>query len=110
MNISPTTTGSNSKSPLKSLDGLTLVCHGNYILALGGKGLGACKETAHAAIYFSLDNGLTWHNNDTIVYPYGFDKYNTAMAVCTDNDNYIWIVCNNTGQVWKGRMNEVAWQ
>ena len=101
---------SNSKSPLKSLDGLTMVCHGNYILALGGKGLGACKETAHAAIYFSLDNGLTWHNNDTIVYPYGFDKYNTAMAVCSDKDNYIWIVCNNTGQVWKGRMNEVAWQ
>ena len=101
---------SNSKATLKSLNGLTLVCHGNYILALGGKGLGGCKAAAYSAIYTSLDNGLTWKKNDTIVYPYGFDRNITAMAVCTDNDNYIWMVCNNTGQVWKGRLNEVAWQ
>lgn len=100
----------NSSNPLKSLKGLTIVNHGDYILALGGQGIDGCKETAHSAIYVSADGGLKWTKVNGIEYPRGFDKSATAMSVCTDDDNYIWITVNNTGQVWRGRLNKVAGQ
>ncbi|MGN0281217.1 MAG: DUF6242 domain-containing protein [Prevotella sp.] len=101
---------SSSKSPLKSLHGLSLVIHGDYIFALGGKGIDGCNESAYSAIYVSKDGGLSWGNVEGIAYPKGFDTSASAMSVCTDADNYIWITLNKTGQVWRGRLNEVAWQ
>ena len=101
---------SSSKGPLKSLQGLTIVNHGDYILALGTKGIDGCKDEAFSAIYVSIDGGLTWSTVSGIDYPKGFDKSAGAMGVCADSENYIWITLNNTGQVWRGRLNEVAWK
>ena len=101
---------SASKNPLKSLQGLTIVNHGDFILALGGKGIGGCKESAHSNIYVSEDGGMSWNTVSGIAYPKNFDKSAGAMGVCADDDNHVWIMLNNTGQVWRGRLNKVAWQ
>lgn len=98
-----------SKNPLKSMKNLSVVKHGDYLLAIGGKGINGCSEKAYSTIYVSTDNGLSWTTIDTFGYPYGFDKSASAVSVCTDSDNFIWIVMNNSGQVWRGRLNEVAW-
>ena len=100
---------SASKKPLKSMQNLEVLKHGDYLLAMGGKGVNGCTEKAYSTIYVSTDNGLSWNTIDTFGYPYGFDKSASAVSACTDSDNFIWIVMNNSGQVWRGRLNEVAW-
>lgn len=101
---------SSSRNPLKSLQGLTIVKHGEYVLALGGKGIGGCKESAFSNIYVSIDGGLSWGTVSGIAYPRYFDNSAGAMGVCADDENHIWITLNNTGQVWRGRLNKVVWQ
>ena len=29
--------------------------------------------------------------------------------MATDDDNFIWVVCGGTGQVWRGRLNRMGW-
>lgn len=59
-------------------------------------------------IYYSKDCGLTWKKDDRIAIPTGFSAENASMT--TDAKGYIWIVCTGSGQVWRGRLNKVAWE
>lgn len=62
-------------------------------------------------VYESRDNGLTWQESERITLP---EKLNydgtTAIQVTTDKDNYIWLYCHGSNEVWKGRMNKMAWE
>ena len=91
------------------LENLNVVRHNDMLMALGGKGLDGCYVGAFSKIYISYDHGYSWNSLDYITYPYGFDKSASAVSVCTDSDNYIWIMLNHTGQVWKGRINKMSW-
>ena len=53
---------------------------------------------------------MSWNTVSGIAYPKNFDKSAGVMGVCADDDNHVWIMLNNTGQVWRGRLNKVAWQ
>lgn len=100
---------SKSKKTLPRLENLNVVRHNDMLMALGGKGLDGCYVGAFSKIYISYDHGYSWNSLDYITYPYGFDKSASAVSVCTDSDNYIWIMLNHTGQVWKGRINKMSW-
>lgn len=100
---------SKSKNPLKSLNNLTIVNHGDMVMAFGGKGMGGSNATPFSKIYISVDGGMQWESKEEVEYPYGFDKSASAMTACTDGNEYIWIMLNDTGQVWRGRVNSVAW-
>ena len=52
-----------------------------------------------------MTNGITWVNN-TLLFPSGFDCSNTSFTAVKDESNYIWIFCGDSGQIWKGRLEQ----
>lgn len=96
--------------PLPRLSGLKVFGYGSSLLAMGGAGIGGCTAAPFANIYESRDGGITWKASKSIVLADAFDASATSFAVVTDADNFIWIVCGGTGQVWRGRLNKMGWE
>ncbi len=104
------TPSSTNKYPLPNLTNLQVAKYGDGLAAIGGAGKGASSSVpAFDQIYYSFDGGLTWKENGTMEYPSGFNSSQTSFAMTVDTDNYLWIVCGGTGQVWKGRLNKLGW-
>ena len=100
----------NYKYALPKLSNLCVVRYGEYLLAIGGKGLDDCTATAYDALYTSTDNGLTWKPNGLAALPAGFDKSATDVKMVVDSDMYLWLICSGSGQVWRGRLNFYSWE
>ena len=79
------------------------------LVAFGGKGLGACKKEAHKMFWNSSDKGLTWQEDTMVTVPTDFQCSDDALAFTIDANNYVWLVCGNSGQVWRGRLNRLGW-
>ena len=84
------------------------------ILAFGGDGIGANVTKGYAHFYMSHDGGITWHKdgNDSIeiTVPDGFSASSSSFAMTVDSDQYIWLFCGQSGQVWKGRLTNLGWR
>ena len=100
---------SNDNYALPKLSNLCMVRYGDYMLAIGGKGMDDCKVGAYEAIYASFDNGVNWKRNGLVSLPLGFDKKATDVKMVVDDDNCLWLICSGTGQVWRGRLNKYGW-
>ncbi len=57
----------------------------------------------------SRDNGITWKNNNDYLLPQ-FGGIATYVTSVVDLTGHIWIFSAGTGEVWRGRMNRVAWE
>ena len=84
------------------------------IIAFGGDGIGANVTKGYAHFYMSHDGGITWHKdgNDSIeiTVPDGFSASSSSFAMTVDSDQYIWLFCGQSGQVWKGRLTNLGWR
>lgn len=98
----------NNHLPLPALSGLSLIPYGGSIIAIGGNGQAACKTEGFKQMYYSFDCGITWHNSEIFQLPANFSAQNASLAV--DKDNFIWIVSTGSGQIWRGRLNQMGWQ
>ena len=83
---------------LPRLSNLSVAAYDDNLFAIGGE----CDK-----LYYSIDCGISWKENDKFKLPEGFSASTASIAV--DNDYFIWIVCTGSGQVWKGRLNEMGW-
>ncbi|RRD00257.1 DUF6242 domain-containing protein [Prevotella sp. OH937_COT-195] len=99
-----------NKYVMPRLAGLSMTKYGERLLAVGGKGIPPCKTAAYDKIYTSADGGITWKNDISYQLPGGIDKNAAAMALATDTDRHLWIICAGTGQVWRGRLNKLGWK
>lgn len=95
----------DDKYQLEPKTGLSLVRFEDVVLAFGGD---------YKTIYKSRDNGITWTPTKNLPMPTtdeGF-KYEglTSIRAYTDKDQFIWLECSGTNQVWKGRYNRMAWE
>lgn len=104
------TIDSKSKYTLPRLANISMTTYGDYMVALGGKGIGKCTKAAYSQIYSSIDGGLTWHDEAGIQLPDNINKSAKSMAMVTDDKYHLWIICAGTGQVWRGRLNSMGWQ
>ena len=95
---------------LPRLKNLTMVKYDDGILALGAEGIGGCTAAPYKQIYQSRDNGITWKYNPYYSLPDEFDKLATNVTATVDGDNFIWLYCQGTGQVWRGRLNKLGWK
>ena len=103
--------GASSDSlALPRLKNMSMVKYDDGILVLGGEGIGGCDKTPYSMIYQSRDNGITWKHNASYYLPDGFDTQATKVTATVDADNYIWLYCEGTGQVWRGRLNKLGWK
>jgi hypothetical protein len=105
---------SNNIYELPALKNLQLVYYGDELLAFGGQSYD--DEIAPlTAFWRSRDNGITWKQDVQYTMPPkdGTTKFNnaaTSFSAAADNEGNIWIVCAGTGEVWRGRLNRVAWE
>lgn len=90
--------GRDSRYKLPKFDNLSVAAYGNFILAIG-KGSNR--------IYCSQDKGLTWKSIDGMALPDAFDT--NCNAVIAADDKTVWVICEGTGAVWRGRMHSVSW-
>jgi hypothetical protein len=97
------------KYALPKLSNLCMVRYGDYMLALGGKGMDDCTASAYEALYASSDNGQVWKPNGLVALPLGFDRSATDVKMVVDADMYLWLICSGSGQVWRGRLNKYSW-
>lgn len=84
---------------LPVLGNLSVIPYADGLLAIGG---------GYDRFYYSADSGITWKEDDRFVVPAGLSA--DAASMTTDGKGYIWIVCTGSGQVWKGRLNKMAWE
>lgn len=60
------------------------------------------------AFNVSKDGGRSWKYSDK--YTPDIDPAATAVSVTVDADNYLWIFCAQTGELWRGRLNRLGWK
>lgn len=93
------------------LKGLQMAVYDGHLLAIGGAPVQEeGVESAPKQLYESRDNGLSWQRDTVAALPDGFECSPTAFAMATDKDNFVWIVCGRSGQVWRGRANYLGWR
>ena len=68
---------------------------------------GVADDKTMTLFYVSQDNGRTWKTG--LMYHPAITGATTISVAC-DNDGYLWIVCSGTGDVYKGRLNRLAWE
>ena len=95
---------------LPRLKNLTMVKYDDGVLALGGEGIGGCTNKPYSTIYQSRDNGITWKYNPYYNLPAEFNNLATKVSATVDGDNFIWLYCEGSGQVWRGRLNKLGWK
>ena len=86
------------------LTGLTVLPYGDEDIAIGVK-----ADGTYSNFMVSTDGGITWHASSQYAYPTGFNKSKSVFSATTDSNYYIWLV-DNTGQVWRGRLNKMGWE
>lgn len=97
----------NKKAP--HVMNMQTVVYDGCILAVGGNGIGGDTHRAFDGIYHSVDGGITWQKNVLISLPAGFSAQADSYAIATDSDNFLWIICGHSGNVWRGRINRLGW-
>lgn len=102
--------GTTAAQQLPRLSGLTAFVYGDAIVALGGKGIGACTTTPFYMFYASYDGGISWAGDTRIPLPTGLSGVDTTFALTVDHDNFIWLIRGDNGQVWRGRLNKLGWE
>lgn len=100
---------SQAKYRLPRLAHLQMANSALGLVAFGGKGLGACKKEAHKIFWNSTDKGLTWQEDTVVTVPTDFASSDDVLAFTIDANNYVWLVCGNSAQVWRGRLNKLGW-
>lgn len=92
---------------LPCLSDISAVSYADGIIAIGGDGQSASTEKGFKQLYYSFDCGITWNNDERFAIPEGFSAESAALAV--DKDKFIWIISAGSGQVWRGRLNNLGW-
>ena len=85
-----------------SLESTALVVYDDRILAFG------LDDEGEFQYYISSDGGRTWRDSLT-GYSFPVISDMTEVALTADDDNFIWLVCSGTGDVWRGRLNRLSW-
>lgn len=89
------------------MDNLAFIHYNNELYAFGGKG-----DDAFKAFYTSKNEGVTWQKvTNNISIPEAFQKKNkdNDFSYVVDNQDFIWIMWSNSGEVWRGRINKLGW-
>ena len=89
------------KSPLPTLKSPVMFEYDDRFLYLG------CLNDTVSAFYESEDAGRNWiAASNVYVHPRGIRADNISCAV--DENHFVWLVCSGSGEVWRGRLNRLA--
>lgn len=94
---------------LPRLANLTIAPYYKGMIAIGGDGEGGSTAKAFSQIYYSADGGVTWLKDNRFPMPTNFSSSKTVFAMTIDSTNHVWIICGDSGKIWRGRLNELGW-
>jgi len=101
---------------LPAMEHVQILRYDDMLIALGGDALNADGVPACFEMYKSRDNGITWKEDYKYAMPPTdaasgeiLDSNLSSLAAAVDNENYIYIICAGTGEVWRGRLNRLGW-
>lgn len=101
-------------TPMKSLQ---ILRYDDALIAFGAEAYEELNHTACAVAYKSRDNGITWQKNASYKFPPTdattgalFNDETQCISAVVDDEDYIWIFCANTGEVWRGCLNRLVWE
>lgn len=103
------TVSPNSRQLLPRMKNLQVISYNNMLLAIGQNVIDA-SVSGGAVFYQSKNEGIAWQRDTVYAFPKDFTVTGSAFTVTTDENNYIWILAAETGEVWKGRLNELGWR
>lgn len=88
------------RKPCPVLSHTTLLPYNGQSLYLG------LNSAQTVQFYNSPDNGRTWLST-TYAAPAAATAVSTAAAV--DGKYFVWLICGGSGEVWRGRLNQLGW-
>lgn len=94
----------DNRFALPQLKSLVMMPYDDGILAWGVK-----DDGEFSPIYQSRDNGLIWKTNTRYKLPEDFNGSINSFAATTDGVD-IWLVSGESGEVWQGHLNRIAWE
>ena len=98
-----------------NLENAALIHYNNCIYTFGGEGQKNGKLDAFSTFFKSVDNGITWEAvTKNMFFPEEFKNlYEEAKgnySYIIDNEQYLWIMWSQTGEVWRGRINKLGFE
>lgn len=83
-----------------------IIDYDGYSLAFGPDDF--VNHSLFTPFYQTADKGLTWHKFSGFELP-GGAEFNGVCSSTVDSNNFIWLFCGGTGQLWRGRINKLGW-
>lgn len=102
---------SEPKKACPNLANISLIHYNQHLYVFGGEPDG---ET-FSPFYESKDNGITWEtSNEKIAFPEEFatlyKQSEGDYSYVVDENQFIWMIWSRTGEVWKGRINQLGFK
>ena len=98
----------DEKYRLPRLNGLKVIAYADGLYAIGGEAVNSTVKPFEQ-IYFSKDGGITWLEDNRFMFPFTF-TCNNSFGMAVDEVHNIWLICGHSGQIWRGRLNGLAWE
>jgi len=91
------------------LRNLQTTLYDDAIIAIGGESIAGKQSRPFEKVYRSSDGGITWKTDPYLTIPEGLTARSESFAFVSDSNNFVWIICGGSGQVWRGRINRLGW-
>ena len=93
----------------------SMIHYNNQLYAFGGAINGDKDTKPFSHFYSSIDNGITWEKlTELVMFPEEFAQlYNQAKgnySWAIDQNNFLWIMWSQSGEVWRGRINKLGFR
>lgn len=108
----PFAANNEHKAPLMKAVAVTAYDNGMLMLGTDADMAGAATlgKSDFQNMLFSVDYGLTWNTDERFVMPDTFEcGAAEGFTMVADKNNFLWIVCGKTGQVWRGHLSHLLW-
>ena len=97
------------------LENSSLIQYNNQIYMFGGAGQYNGKKEAFEQFYVSADDGISWEAiTEKVMFPEEFrslyEQANGNYSCIVDDQQFIWIMWSQTGEVWRGRINKLGFE
>ena len=97
------------------LENANIIRYNDKLYTFGGAGIYNEYVAPFNNFYESTDNGISWKVvTKKLTFPADFmrlyEEANGNYSCVVDNKQYIWIVWSQTGEVWRGRINKMAFK
>ena len=89
----------NERHGLPYCENLNMVAYGDMLVSLNQN-----------KFLISTDNGMVWNvENRIFTRPEGFNAQASELTMAVDGNNWLWLI-DKGGNVWKARINRLAWK